>query len=133
MIASFKKICFVGICGMIFTTQAQMANCTSEIGTKITGNDGTQLCLSKITMNWWSAHSWCRAIGLQLAPYTKVCGGKGPGDTWCDNWTRNQGYFIADGWTSTRKTVDKSYTVRPVDGLSSQAERKKQNHAWCVE
>ena len=53
--------------------QAQIANCTPDIGIEIVGNNGVHFCMSKINLNWWSAHSWCRAIGMQLASYNTTC------------------------------------------------------------
>ena len=67
----FKKLCLIGIC---ITGVMARAECTSDIGTLITGLDGTDYCLSKVSLNWWSAYSWCRAVGGTFATVDAVCG-----------------------------------------------------------
>ena len=49
-------------------------NCANGAGYIIYGNDkdpdhnrpGTKYCLSKVSMNWWSAFAWCDAAGGKL-------------------------------------------------------------------
>ena len=43
-------------------------------GITIKGNSGTSYCLSKQTMNWYSAYAWCQAQGMKLIDLGPVCG-----------------------------------------------------------
>lgn len=50
------------------------ANCTNRGGHIITGvNNNMKFCRSKVAMNWWTAHAWCKAHGGQLADAQNVC------------------------------------------------------------
>ena len=42
-------------------------------GITIKGNSGTSYCLSKQTMNWYSAYAWCEAQGMELIDLDSVC------------------------------------------------------------
>ncbi|MBR4927704.1 MAG: hypothetical protein IKY98_05195 [Alphaproteobacteria bacterium] len=42
-------------------------------GISIKGNSGTSYCLSKHTMNWYSAYAWCDAQEMALIDLTSVC------------------------------------------------------------
>jgi len=82
-------------------------NCTNNGGTMITansyGNDqgglcnnpsdsnltnncnGKRFCRSGNFMNWWSAFTWCEAIGAKLASFESVCAGVGTAALTCPN------------------------------------------------
>ena len=67
-----KKFILISMCLMALPTVA--GNC--EGGIEIDGSEnGHWYCVSNITMNWWSAHSWCRAQGRTLATLTQACNG----------------------------------------------------------
>lgn len=56
MILSSASLCF-----------AQEADfCSDGSGTLVTGKDGTEYCKSNQSMNWWSAITWCDAVGGKL-------------------------------------------------------------------
>ena len=42
-------------------------------GITVKGNSGTSYCLSKHTMNWYSAYAWCEAQGMELIDLGGVC------------------------------------------------------------
>ena len=42
-------------------------------GITIKGNSGTSYCLSKHTMNWYSAYAWCHDQGMKLIDLDSVC------------------------------------------------------------
>ena len=63
------KQVIMGIIGLIIMQSASAAaSCANGAGTEIKGNDHGTYCLSKASMNWWSAHAWCDAIGMKLVP-----------------------------------------------------------------
>ena len=52
-------------------------NCQEEYGYPFQGTNGKSYCISKVTMNWWSAFSWCKNIGGKLATHSEACPGTG--------------------------------------------------------
>lgn len=68
-----KKVIILGIVGglALFPKGVQAVSCANGQGTEVQGNDHGTYCLSHIPMNWWSAHAWCDAIGMQLIPLTE--------------------------------------------------------------
>ena len=66
-----KKICLIGICLWGFS-----ANATCIAGDILQGTESGTFCISKIQMNWWSAHSWCKANGGKFATVTDACLGR---------------------------------------------------------
>ena len=42
-------------------------------GITIKGNSGASYCLSKHTMNWYSAYAWCHDQGMDMIDLTSVC------------------------------------------------------------
>ena len=102
MLYNLNKIIPVVLLFAGFSCGAQVANCDG--GTRITGQEnGHEYCISKITMNWWSAHSWCRAQGRHLASVTEACNGNAGG---CANLRGTYNTYapypaIDRVWTST--------------------------------
>ena len=43
-------------------------------GISFQGASGKNYCLSKHTMNWYSAYAWCNDQQMQLVDSTKLCG-----------------------------------------------------------
>ena len=67
-----KKILFV-LCIFSSVANAEIS-CEDAGGTLYKGNDGeTEYCLSSRGMNWWSAHAWCQALGLELVDLQTEC------------------------------------------------------------
>ena len=90
-------------------------------GEEIIGvENGHKYCASIITMNWWSAHSWCRAQGRHLTTYEEACG---PDITTCCNMKVRKGKF----WLSTPKTKDRSWYAASDQCTPVSEERAKQN------
>ncbi len=59
------------ICLCLFVASPSFAACDS--GTEITGKNGHVYCKSNITMNWYTAFSWCDAQGRTLATMEQMC------------------------------------------------------------
>ena len=109
------------------TSQAQIANCTADIGTEVVGNNGVHYCLSKITLNWWSAHSWCRAIGMRLASPEDACVGDFSG---CANVS---GKGKVNAWLSTPYGADQAYHLYSTwNWALNTRDRKSQFYAFCA-
>ncbi|MBP5343669.1 MAG: hypothetical protein J6Y85_01130 [Alphaproteobacteria bacterium] len=93
-----KKLSLIALILMTGVAQADFwSNCTTYGGTIITANkygadqgglcndpndtnltnncNGQKFCLSGNIMNWWSAFTWCEAIGGKLASLTDLCPG----------------------------------------------------------
>ena len=43
-------------------------------GITIHGNSGKSYCLSKFSMNWYTAYAWCKDQGMNLIEVDTVCG-----------------------------------------------------------
>ena len=43
-------------------------------GVTFQGNSGKSYCLSKFTMNWYSAYAWCKDQGMNLIELDTTCG-----------------------------------------------------------
>lgn len=70
-----KKI--ILICAILLTSVIVHADdtmtCADGAGTVITGKNGTEYCMSKNKMNWWTALGWCQKIGKKLISYPEEC------------------------------------------------------------
>ena len=53
-------------------------------------------CTSSVTMNWYSAFSWCESIGAQLVSISDAC----PNDLSSGKCTNLKGVSVS-GWTAT--------------------------------
>ena len=50
--------------------------CNDPNNPELTNNcNGKQFCKSGKGMNWWSAFTWCEAIGGKLASFSSICPG----------------------------------------------------------
>ncbi len=56
-----KKFLLTMTCLMISIPTIAAVNCDETDGIIIYGKDKTPYCKSKVTMNWWSAFTWCQA------------------------------------------------------------------------
>ena len=65
-----KKLFILTLIGLISATSAY-AKCDG--GTEITNSIGTTFCQSHVSLNWWSAASWCKANGMHLASMYEMC------------------------------------------------------------
>ncbi len=98
-------------------------------------NGGTMrggFCVSNVTMNWWSAASWCQANGSSLATIYDACpdwdGNMGDGkcgriiDSSWGNWV----------WTSTASGTSHAYRVLLSSGsVNDHAYRDGLYYALC--
>ena len=86
-------------------------------GITIKGNSGASYCLSKHTMNWYSAYAWCHDQGMDMIDMDSVC----KSSTSCSelNLSSEEKTHIADNgipsgkyvWTSTAISARNAYAV----------------------
>ena len=69
-----KKLLFI-ICLFIVSNSVNAkVSCDDAGGIQRTGRSGNiEYCLSSQTMNWWSANSWCDAVGGTLFDIAADC------------------------------------------------------------
>jgi len=102
----FHKIILIAFCFCALTARAA---CTNDIGISITGVDGSNYCISKVSLNWWSAHSWCRAVEGTFASVDDACGPNWELDN-CRNLNNIPNY--EDAITATQKNPSTVYHLR---------------------
>ncbi|MBR4927673.1 MAG: hypothetical protein IKY98_05035, partial [Alphaproteobacteria bacterium] len=86
-------------------------------GIMVKGNSGADYCLSKHTMNWYSAYAWCKDQKMRLIDVDTVC----KSTTSCPelNLSNSEKTHLADNgvtsgkfmWTSTAISAGNAYAV----------------------
>ncbi|MBP5344535.1 MAG: hypothetical protein J6Y85_05640 [Alphaproteobacteria bacterium] len=126
-----KKLSLIALILMTGVAQADFwSNCTTYGGTIITANkygddkgglcndpndpnltnncNGKKFCVGENKMNWWSAFTWCEAIGGQLASFEHMC----PGTQAIDNSPcPNLKGVTLKIWTSKGKGTDRGFAL----------------------
>lgn len=46
---------------------------TCNDGEMFTGKNGKTFCVSDVSVNWWSAFTWCESQGMKLASMDDIC------------------------------------------------------------
>ncbi|MBR4931745.1 MAG: hypothetical protein IKZ02_01815 [Alphaproteobacteria bacterium] len=129
-----RKTLIMGLIGMIILQpiNVQAADCANGAGTEIKGNDHGTYCVSKASMNWWSAHAWCDAIGMKLAPLSEC---ECRDESNCDMMKQCPNLYGAGGnwvWTTTPSGSSSAYAVH-LDNCSVPANpRTHNNGALCL-
>ena len=85
------------------------ANCTNRGGKIITGvNNSLKFCQSAVTMNWWSAHAWCKAHNGQLADAQNICLGTplSGNEAACRNVNNSELYTLNSRISWLKNTLD---------------------------
>ena len=85
-------------------TSWDSTNCDSTRGVVTTIN-GNTFCKSKEKMNWWSAFSWCQAMGGRMPSIQEICPGEIVAGRPCGVVTgssspKNTGIWGTDGYGS---------------------------------
>ena len=68
-----KKIFLILGLFLLGATPAFAEYCAGGYGDIFTAVNGKKYCLSRTTMNWWSAHAWCNSIGKTLINPSEDC------------------------------------------------------------
>ena len=70
-----KILIFIIIMTITFPIQSAVTTetCANRAGILVVGNNEIQYCMSRISMNWWTAIGWCQSIGMRPFNYSKDC------------------------------------------------------------
>ncbi len=129
-----RKTLIMGLIGLIILQpiNVQAADCANGAGTEIKGNDHGTYCVSKVGMNWWSAHAWCDAIGMKLAPLSEC---ECRDESKCDMMKQCPNLYnigSSGGWTTTPRGSSDAYYVGLIGGSVSSGTRTTTSHALCM-
>lgn len=130
-----KKILF--ILGLFWAcTSSVWATCNG--GTEVTGKNGHVYCKSNVTMNWYSAFTWCEAQGRTLATMEQMCnidetqkwdGSAGAGK--CLNLVVENSPSNYWGWTAVPYDTTKAFNVNLLSGNVNIYDRANNLSVWC--
>jgi len=118
---------------LIVLCSISMANAGCDGGTMVSTQSGS-FCRSDKTMNWWSAHNWCRANGMSLVSMYDVCPDwdGNTGNAKCPQLSVNGSEYI---WTSTAAKTTYAFAVSlsngTVDALGGRHLNNDVRHAFC--
>ena len=103
-----KKTILAILMAMLATTAyARLEGCTSENGGVLfQGENGQSYCLSRRVMNWWSAFSWCKGVGGELATIDDACPGTG-----FDTCTNLASKINGNAWLATPENSDRAFNM----------------------
>ena len=85
-------------------------------GITVKGNSGASYCLSKHTMNWYSAYTWCKDQKMSLIDIDTVC----KSSTSCSELNlsseekthiTDNGGTVGEVWTNTSNTSSSAFYV----------------------
>ena len=117
---------FIFVCGFMLSISVSAQTCVG--GSIITGDDKNRsFCISDKTMNWWTAHQWCKSNGRVLVHPDNLC--NYDGESWflayygCPNFLKAQtpravwtSLSLGDGksvyFQSDRALLSRSWTER---------------------
>ena len=66
-------LCLTLMISTITLADDTIKTCANGAGIVITGNNGTDYCMSNNNMNWWTALAWCQTIGKTAIRYPEDC------------------------------------------------------------
>ena len=112
---------------------ARLERCTAENGGLLfEGENGQSYCLSRRTMNWWSAFSWCKGVGGELATIDEAC--PSTGYAVCTNIKGKQTVITSGyAWLTVPASTTSSYLVSlsSSSGAITTATRATAYYALC--
>ena len=110
------------------TAYARLEGCTSENGGALfQGENGQSYCISRRTMNWWSAFSWCKGVGGELVTIDDACPGTG-----FDTCTNIVGKTGGPAWLATPSSSEAAYVVAAGTGnVDNYGYRTNAYYALC--
>ncbi|MBR4927127.1 MAG: hypothetical protein IKY98_02245 [Alphaproteobacteria bacterium] len=112
-------------------------------GITFQGNSGTTYCLSRQSMNWYSAYAWCQAQNMALIDIAVLCNSvKGLcAELNLSDATKeyivNNGGTLGDVWSNTSQAVERVYSVSLANGQGWDGywqwnpTRPSKNYALC--
>ena len=108
--------------GLTLSAPTKALDCTSELGgIPFKGANNVDYCVSEITMNWFSAFSWCKAVGGKLATVDEAC----PGTLFntCTNIKGKQTTNTGNAWLATPYGDQYAYPVNLSSGAVNASSR----------
>ncbi len=108
--------------------------CSSAWGASCThGYPKDDFCFSEVKLNWWSAHAWCKAQGMQLAKIYEACPKWKGGSNACpQTYDVSFNTSTVRTWTATANGDNKAYMIsNPKTGSVSSEYRSILAHALC--
>ena len=91
----------------VFSAYAYTGDCKG--GTIIRAKNNETFCKSNVTMNWWSAATWCKANGSRLATMYEMCPDWDGTEGICTNLSIAHSYDY--GWSSTVSGNNSAFRV----------------------
>ena len=108
----------VAVCAVLMVSNVAEA-CQ---GITFQGNSGTTYCLSRQSMNWYSAYTWCQAqnmalidIGVLCNSIKGLCAELNLSDT-TKEYIVNNGGTLGEVWSNTSLSVTNIYSVSLANG-----------------
>ena len=79
--------------------------CGNGTGRVVIGNNGKSYCRSQRNFNWWSAMSWCQAVGMEPVSVNEdcICSGEQCPSSQCPNF-HFSAVTITQYWSSSLET-----------------------------
>ena len=127
-----KKTVLAILMAMLATSAyARLEGCTSENGGVLfQGENGQSYCISRRQMNWWSAFSWCKGVGGELATIDDAC--PGTGFDKCTNIVGKQSKVRNWTWLATPSSSEAAYVVAAGTGnVDNYGYRTNAYYALC--
>ncbi len=97
------------------------------------GYKKNDFCFSDVKLNWWSAHTWCKAQEMHLATIYEACPYWTGGSNDCTaKYDVSFGSDTVKTWTATAKGDSSAYMLRnPTTGVVTTESRGEVAHALC--
>ncbi len=123
-----KKILMATLVAFMMMTGTAMADCHEDCVNAGGGGCGYGTCISKQSLNWWSAQNWCQSHGWQLASVYDIC------PDWDNNSTcgRSAALIASENvWTSTAAANNQAYGIYIKGGTVAKYGRSARRYAAC--
>ena len=107
-------------------------------GVTFLGNSGKSYCLSKFTMNWYSAYAWCKDQGMNLIELDTTCGASSGSCSELALSSAEQSNITAAGgkigtvWTNTSHTSPTAFVVNLSSGKVINFGRDNLTYGYAV-
>ena len=129
-----KFLIFIIIMTITFPIQSAVTTetCANRAGILVIANDETKYCMSRISMNWWTALSWCQSIGMRPFNYPTdcSCSGENCPISPCPNIGFNHNnYYLWSGTSKENMAIFFPTEIGAVSGLDAKTMKRR---ALCV-
>ena len=96
-------------------------------------SDGHEYCISKVSLNWWSAFEWCQQQGRHLASLKEACGNLygAWGPAACGNLVKS-GITAKHCWTATPDGSTNTYNVYAGTGKVNNVDTSRRHGYYAL-